>query len=110
MKWKIKYFSDSVQSEILDLPAGMLARYLRFTDMMEIYGPNLGMPYTRAMGDGLFELRLKSAEGISRVFFCMISEQTIIILHSFIKKTHKTPQKEFDIARRRMKEVKNDFT
>ena len=37
---------------------------------MEVYGPDLGMPHTRAMGDGLFELRLKAAEGIARVFFC----------------------------------------
>jgi hypothetical protein len=26
---------------------------------MEIYGPDLGMPHTRAMGGGLFELRIK---------------------------------------------------
>ena len=34
---------------------------------MEIFGPDLGMPHTRAMGQGLFELRLKAAEGIARV-------------------------------------------
>jgi len=30
------------------------------------------------------------------------------MLHQFVKKTEKTPAKELDIARRRMKEVKND--
>jgi phage-related protein len=39
---------------------------------MEVYGPDLGMPHTRAMGDGLFELRLKAAEGIARVFYCTL--------------------------------------
>lgn len=29
----------------------------------------------------------------------------IIILHSFVKKTQKTPKKELDIARKRLKEV-----
>lgn len=36
---------------------------------MEIYGANLGEPHTKAFGDGLFELRLKGAEGIARVFW-----------------------------------------
>ena len=67
MTWTITYYSDSVQEEILAMPAGFLGRYLRYSDRMEIYGPDLGMPHSRAMGDGLFELRLKSAEGIARV-------------------------------------------
>jgi phage-related protein len=74
---------------------------------MEIYGPNLGMPHTRAMGAGLFELRLKAAEGIARVLYCTLSNRRIVMLHQFIKKSDKTPRKELDTARRRMKEVKD---
>jgi phage-related protein len=74
---------------------------------MQIYGPDLGMPHTRAMGSGLFELRLKSKEGISRVFFCTIVGHEILMLHQFIKKTEKTPIKELTIAQNRMKEWKN---
>ncbi len=64
---------------------------------MEIYGPDLGMPHTRAMGDGLFELRLKAGE-------------KIVMLHQFTKKTDKTPFKEIEKAKRRMKEVNNAHT
>ncbi len=71
MTWTITYYSDSVQEEILALPAGFLGRYLRYADRMEVYGPDLGMPHTKAMVNGLFELRLKSAEGIARVFYCI---------------------------------------
>jgi phage-related protein len=74
---------------------------------MEVYGPDLGMPHTRAMGDGLFELRLKGMEGIARVFYCTVVGRKIVILHQFIKKTDKTPSKELTVARRRMKEVKD---
>lgn len=52
MNWTITYYSDSVQTEILALSAGFLARYLRYSDRMEVYGPDLGMPHTRAMGMG----------------------------------------------------------
>ena len=73
---------------------------------MEVFGPDLGMPHTRAMGGGLFELRIKAAEGIARVFYCPVVDRRIVVLHSFVKKTDKTPPKELEIARRRMKDVK----
>lgn len=72
MNWVIQYYSSSLENEILGLPAGLLARYLRLTDLMIEFGPNLGMPHTKAIDDGLFELRLKSKEGISRVFYCTL--------------------------------------
>jgi len=71
------------------------------------HGANLGMPYTRAMGDGLFEIRAKGQEGIGRAFFCTLIGRRIIILHGFIKKTDKTPRHELDIALQRMKEMKH---
>ena len=73
---------------------------------MEVYGPNLAMPHTRAMGDGLFELRIKAAEGIARIFYCTLVGQRIIFLHAFVKKTQKTPRGAIEIARERMKELK----
>ncbi|MCJ7600019.1 MAG: type II toxin-antitoxin system RelE/ParE family toxin [Desulfobulbaceae bacterium] len=72
---------------------------------MEMYGPNLGMPHTRAMGDGLYEIRAKAEEGIGRAFYCTLVEKRIVILHGFIKKTDKTPVRELKTARNRMKEV-----
>lgn len=110
MNWAITYYSESLQSGIFALPAGLLARYLRYTDRMEVYGPDLGMPHTRAMGGGLFELRLKAAEGIARVLYCTMIGKRIMILHQFTKKTKKTPLKELALARRRMKEVKDADT
>lgn len=107
MIWTITYYDASVQEEILAMPAGFLGRYLRYSDRMELYGPDLGMPHTRAMGDGLFELRLKAAEGISRVFYCTVVNRKIVILHQFTKKTDKTPPREVEKARRRMKEIKD---
>ena len=107
MTWTITYYDITVQEAILAMPPGFLGRYLRYSDRMEIYGPDLGMPHTRAMGDGLFELRLKAAEGIARVFYCTVINRKIVMLHQFTKKTGKTPPRELVTARRRMKEIKN---
>ena len=68
MNWEIKYHNEKLQEEVLALPKGILARYFHCTDRMLEFGPDLGMPHTRAMSAGLFELRLKSREGIGRVF------------------------------------------
>ncbi|MBK8465569.1 MAG: type II toxin-antitoxin system RelE/ParE family toxin [Chloracidobacterium sp.] len=106
MAWSITYHNESVESFVLGLPDGLLARYLRLTDMMLEFGANLGMPHTRAMSDGLFELRVKGKEGIARVFYCTVVGQRIVMLHGFIKKSEKTPPKELRLARERLAEVK----
>jgi phage-related protein len=103
--WSVTFYSDRVESEILNLAPGFVARFIRYAERMELFGPDLGMPHTRAMGGGLFELRLKAAEGIARVFYCTVVDRRIVILHQFVKKSEKTPPKELQIARRRMKEA-----
>lgn len=107
MTWIITFYSDRVEAEIRELPAGLLARFLRYAERMESYGPDLGMPHTRAMGKGLFELRLKAEEGIARVLYCTVVGRKIVLLHQFVKKTDKTPRRELDLALKRMKEIKD---
>jgi phage-related protein len=75
---------------------------------MQVFGPHLGMPFTRPMGDGLFEIRAKGKEGIGRAFFCTTVGSTIMILHAFIKKTQKTPHRDLELARRRLQEVRHE--
>ena len=105
----IEYYSDEVEAEILSLPETLQARYIRYTEKMRIYGANLGSPHTEAFGDGVFEIRLKGSEGIGRVFYCTLKGKRIIMLHSFVKKTQKTPPAELRKAETRMKEVKHDW-
>lgn len=107
MEYAITYYSETVQDDIFALPDTLAARYVVLTRRMVVLGPHLGEPHTKAFGDGLFELRLKGAEGIARVFFCTLVGRRIVMLHSFIKKTNKTPLRELAIAASRLKEVKH---
>lgn len=107
MDYTIAYYSDAVQAAILDLPDTLAARYIVLTRRMIVLGPNLGAPHTKAFGNGLLELRLKGAEGIALVFFCTLIGKRIVMLHSFIKKSDKTPLRERELAEARMKEVKH---
>jgi phage-related protein len=107
MKWNIVFYNDNVASIIEGWPAGILAKYLHLAERIEIYGPNLGMPHTKAMKQGLFEMRLSGKEGIGRLLY-MTKAKEVIILHAFIKKTQQTPKKDLEIAYKRLGEVVNE--
>lgn len=108
MNYEIFFFTESVRKVIERWPVGIYASFVRISEQMLVSGPNLGMPYTKAMGDGLFEIRARGSEGIGRAFFCCIKDRRVVILHGFIKKTQATPIKELRLAQRRMKEVFHD--
>jgi phage-related protein len=108
LNWEIIYYNEAVRLWVDSLPVGIRAYYARITGAMLKYGPNLGMPYTRALGDELFEIRAKGKEGIARIFYCTVLPGKIMILHGFVKKTDKTPRRELATARRRLREVQDE--
>ncbi|MDC9592194.1 type II toxin-antitoxin system RelE/ParE family toxin [Xenorhabdus sp. IM139775] len=105
MSWNIDFYHGVIDS-ILDMPPKIQARMLKLLELMEQHGANLGSPHTEPMGNGLFELRAKAQEGIGRGLFCYLDGSNIYILHAFVKKSQKTPKKDLDLAKSRMKEVK----
>lgn len=65
----------------------------------------VGMPVCRSLGKGLYEIRSDISHGrIARVIFC-VADQQMVLLHSFIKKTQKTPRTDLELASKRKKEV-----
>jgi phage-related protein len=108
MSFAIDFYDERVKTHVASLPKTLLARFIALADRMEQYGPDLGEPHTRCMGGGLFEMRLKGAEGIARVFYCSIVNRRVVMLHSFVKKSQQTPLGELRVARKRLLEVKRD--
>ena len=107
MVWQVSFYNNKVRKETLGLPAGILANLIRIIDLIEEFGPNLGLPHTAPMGNGLFEIRAKGPEGIGRSFFCIVKEEQVVILHTIQKKTQKTPKGALTVARKRMKDIKS---
>ena|SRR5690606_1555669 len=70
------------------------------------FGWPLGMPLVRKLEPGLWEVRSQIRDGIARVVFTTVG-QTIVLLHGVIKKRQKLATTDLDLARRRMKEVRN---
>lgn len=90
-----------IESWLVDI----LADYARLVELLAEYGPSLRLPYSRTLGDGLFELRPRGHSGVGRAFYCFLIGKRVIVLHAFIKKSQRTPDRELKLARKRMKEV-----
>lgn len=72
------------------------------------FGWPIGMPYCRPLSDGLWEVRSSlSHNRISRIIFCIMGNQ-MILLHAFIKKTQKTPPQEIETAQKRRGDIGHD--
>ena len=69
------------------------------------FGWPIGMPLVRSLKEGLWEVRSSlPSQRIARLIICF-HDQSIVVLHGFIKKTQKTPTDDLALAQRRMKEV-----
>ena len=89
---------------ILDL--GKHDRMVVGKDIQKVeFGWPIGMPSYRPLGSGLYEARSNISDGrIFRVILCIVQNE-MVLLHSLVKKTQKTPAKDIELARVRQKEI-----
>ena len=91
--------------EFLDsLPPKMATKALLELKLLSEKGPALREPHSKAVGSGLFELRIKVGSDIGRTFYFFVRGSRIIVTNGFIKKTRRTPRQEFNRARQMMKD------
>ena len=87
--------------EFLDsLDTKMRTKALHSLSILEEFGNQLREPYSKQLEAGLFELRIKFASDISRLFYFFVVNHTIVITNGFVKKTTKTPKSELILARK----------
>jgi len=64
-------------------------------------------PLSKYLEPGLWELRIRTGTDILRIIYTFEKGQIIILLHGFIKKDQKTPAGDLELARKRLKEIKD---
>lgn len=102
---------ESPVEEFIDtLEPKMQAKVLRTMELLKRNGLELREPYTKSLGRGIFELRVKHGTDISRVLYFFMEGQRIIFTNGFIKKTDKTPKQEIELARKYRKEYKKRWS
>ncbi|MDD6640703.1 MAG: type II toxin-antitoxin system RelE/ParE family toxin [Erysipelotrichaceae bacterium] len=82
----------------------MKAKVLRTIDLLENNGPLLRELYSKSLGDGIFELRIKQGNDITRVLYFFFIGNKAILTNGFIKKTQKTPKNVIETAKKYRKD------
>jgi len=78
----------------------MRVKALGSIEILAEFGNKLREPYSKAVGDGLFELRIKFASDITRIFYFFVMDSKIILINGFVKKIQKTPPSELALAKK----------
>ena len=105
--WTVE-ISEAAEREIRDLPPDLQGRFLHISEMLEELGPQrVGMPHVRSLGQKLWEMRMSGRDGIARAIYFVATGRRLVVVRVFLKKSKKTPQREIELASRRMKEVRN---
>ena len=92
--------TEPAKDFLLSLDKKMRAKMLRTISLLADNGPDLREPCSKALGDGIFELRAKVGSDISRVLYFFIVGRRVILTNGFVKKTQKTPPAELERAKR----------
>ena len=94
----VEAFLDSLETK-------MRVKALNSMSLLAEYGNSLRPPYSKYLEDGIFELRIKFASDITRIFYFFYVNDKIVLTNGFVKKTQKTPKSELDKA----KKYKTDY-
>lgn len=105
--WTILTFETNstdkpVDKFIKDQQPQAKAKIVHTVKLLKQYGNRLGMPHSKALGSGLYELRIRGKEEL-RILYCFTLQRTIYLLHAFKKQTQETPKKELNLGLQRMK-------
>ena len=105
-KWEIKLFESARGEKIVESFTSSLENQTRsklahLMDLLQKYGPNLGMPHSKTIASGLYELRIRGKSEI-RILYTFKGKY-VYFLHAFKKQSQKTPDKEIETANQRLK-------
>lgn len=109
MAWRAIVFETKrgekpVEKFIDSLDKPTIAKIIHIVDLLEKYGPYLGVPHSKKLTGRLFELRIRGKQEV-RIVYSVVN-QDIYLLHAFKKKKQKTPAKELKTALRRLHSIK----
>ncbi len=96
---QILFFDDELEDFIRKLEKSTIAKVLRTIDLLENFGNKLGMPHSKSLKDGLFELRIRGVQEVRIIY--TFHERDVVLLHGFVKKTQQILEKDLISARRK---------
>ena len=104
-RFEVEYFEKEdgtypAEEFILSQDVKMRAKLFRLLELLEEKGNTLREPYSKSLDDGIFEIRAKQGNNITRVLYFFYIGNKIILTNGFVKKTQKTPPEEIALAQK----------
>ncbi|MBI5793485.1 type II toxin-antitoxin system RelE/ParE family toxin [Candidatus Uhrbacteria bacterium] len=93
---EIHFFDKKIEKFISSLDQSTIAKVLRTIDLLTKFGHTLGMPHSKPLMGGLFELRIRGVQEV-RILYAFHSHGAILV-HGFVKKSQKIPERELSVA------------
>ncbi len=88
--WTVETLNPTVDAELADLTVGL---------------ENVHEPHLKHLEGPLWEIRVKTQDGIARALYVTGQPQRVVIVRVFVKKTEKTPRREIKLALKRSQEI-----
>lgn len=113
-EYKIKYYKDSrtgrdpVFEYIENLDAKYRLKIRKYIEYLRSRDGYLDEPYSRHLQGKIRELRVDFAFNRHRILYFTYVDKNIVLLHAFLKKTAKTPEREIEIAWNHYNDVINN--
>lgn len=98
---EVVIIDNSLEKFIKSLEGPAIVKTLHTVELLESFGHKLGMPYSKSVGDGVFELRVRGEQEV-RILYVFHNKKAVL-LHGFVKKGMKIPKKELDLAIKKKK-------
>lgn len=107
--WNIETYETERGEKVVDefikkQQAQAKAKIAHTVTLLKLYANKIGLPHSRALGYGLYELRIRGKEEL-RIIYCFAQQKTIYLLHGFKKQTQQIPSKELNIALKRKRNL-----
>jgi phage-related protein len=104
-KFEVVYYkkADGVfpaEEFILSQDDKMQVKLFRLLCLLEDFGNSLREPYSKSLGEGIFEIRAHQGSDITRVLYFFVVGRKIVLTNGFVKKSQKTPASEIELAKK----------
>ena|SRR5437763_1793750 len=107
MEWSVVFVNEEARGEVDQLAIDLRAKFERIVALIRSKGlQQVHEPYIKHLEDKFWEMRMIGRDNIARSIYVTAYGRRVVILHTFVKKTEKTPKAAFEMARRRAQEVK----
>lgn len=110
-EYKVKFYKDiktgisPVLKYIEELELKQRAKVLKYIEFLREHKGYLDEPYSRHIKGKIRELRIDFGQNKHRIFYLVFIKKTIILLHTFLKRTARTPKQEIITAEQNYYEV-----